>query len=342
MTGPLPSCFTPLIVPLSWGYGAAVSGRNARFDRGEGVTRLDRPVISIGNMTAGGTGKSPMTRWLARGLVERGRKPVIAMRGYKARREGLSDEQAEYRRLLPHVPVVAHPDRTAALQAHFTNEEAGDVVLLDDGFQHRQLHRDLDLVLIDATADTFDQRLLPAGFLREPLESLRRADAVIVTRATRVSQELAERIEQYHGRPPIAWSRHTWSELLVVEGGGSSSTRPLDWLRHRSIVTMLGVGNPEPIVDELRSRDVQEITSIPCRDHERFSGSKIRRAERLCERGATLVMTLKDWLRHDVRLFDQWPGAIAVPIVEIEFIAGPEALRAMVNDALSRAAGRQA
>ncbi len=212
MTGPLPGYMAPLTIPASWIYGAAVAARNARLDRGGGVAAIDRPVVSVGNLTAGGAGKTPMVAWIADLLGAHGRKPVIAMRGYGARPPEPSDEEAEYALRLPDVPVVADPDRLSALRRFLDANPAVDSVLLDDGFQHRRLARDLDLVLIDATRETLGDRLLPAGFLREPPSALRRADAVVVTRAVRVDDAIAAKIRAAHGRPPVAWSRHVWTD----------------------------------------------------------------------------------------------------------------------------------
>jgi tetraacyldisaccharide 4'-kinase len=210
---PLPRALRPVTVPASRIYGMIVAARNRRFDRGQGVQRIDRPVISIGNLTTGGTGKTPIVTWFAREMLAAGHHPAIAMRGYNARPGQLSDEQAEYGELLPDVPVVANPDRVTALREFLPQHPEVDCVLLDDGFQHRQLHRDLDLVLIDAEAGTLRDELLPAGNLREEVGELRRADGVIVTHAKEVDAELAREIERWHGRPPIAWAKHRWKGL---------------------------------------------------------------------------------------------------------------------------------
>ncbi|MBL8756996.1 MAG: tetraacyldisaccharide 4'-kinase, partial [Phycisphaerae bacterium] len=200
--GPAPGW---LGVPLARVYGAVVGWRNARFDRGVGVTRVGVPVVSVGNVSVGGTGKTPMVMWLARRLMERGERPAIALRGYKGGRGGAgSDEATEFRRWLPEVPLAVGGDRVATIGALRGSAEGARVscVLLDDGFQHRRLHRDLDVVLVDATRDPFADRLLPAGWLREPVEGLKRAGAVVLTRydagdAGHLS--LRERLEQTHG-----------------------------------------------------------------------------------------------------------------------------------------------
>ena len=184
MSGPLPALLAPVTVPASLLYGLAVRARNARFDRGRTVVPVTVPVISVGNVTVGGTGKTPMVTWVTRRLLDAGMRPVIAMRGYGARpgrgdeadEADEADEVMEHRLRLGDVPVVADPDRVAALRS-FLPEHAGiDCVVLDDGFQHRRLGRDLDLVLMGAESPErdppdyieVDYKDMKARFLRGP------------------------------------------------------------------------------------------------------------------------------------------------------------------------------
>ena len=172
---------------LALAYGCIIDRRNARYDARQGVVTLDRPVVSVGNLSVGGTGKTPMVAALARALLDGGRNPCIAMRGYASNRrsDGLSDEAAEYQRELPGVPIVARADRLLGLIHLFAAEEGErvDTVLLDDGFQHRRIARQVDIVLLDASRNPFTDRLLPAGWLREPVGSLARATHVVITHA---------------------------------------------------------------------------------------------------------------------------------------------------------------
>ncbi len=117
MNGPLPGLLAPLTTPASWLYGLAISVRNATFDRGSAVMPLAVPVVSVGNLTVGGAGKSPMVTWVTRRLIGLGARPVIGMRGYGARPGEMSDEQLEHCSRHPDVPVVADPDRVGALRA---------------------------------------------------------------------------------------------------------------------------------------------------------------------------------------------------------------------------------
>lgn len=351
MSGPLPALLAPVTVPASLLYGLAVRARNARFDRGRTVVPVTVPVISVGNLTVGGTGKTPMVTWVTRRLVDAGMRPVIAMRGYGARPgrgdegdEGdeadEGDEVMEHRLRLGDVPVVADPDRVAALRS-FLPEHAGiDCVVLDDGFQHRRLGRDLDLVLIDATRDTMHDRLLPRGWLREPLDSLERADAVIVTRARGIDDRLASAIERRHGRPPLAWSRHAWTGLALFDRRSEPDEVPVDWLDGKRIVTLLGVGNRAPVRDQIEATGAVVAADVPARDHERYDRAKITLVRSLCDGVDALVMTAKDWVKAR-RLIDleSWPVPIVVPQLEIDVFEGAGALGTMIVDA-ARAANR--
>lgn len=343
MSGPLPSFLAPITIPASWVYGRFIAARNHRYDHNVGVELIGRPVISVGNITTGGTGKTPMVMWIARQLLLAGRHPIIAMRGYKSV-NGMSDEQAEYAESIPDVPVIANPDRVSSLRDFFKVNRQFDCVILDDGFQHRQLKRDCDLVLIDATADTFNQRLLPAGHLREPLENLRRADAVIVTRANADGQvesefsKLNAQIEQHHGKPPIAVSRHAWVALDVHQANHADEQRLVEWLRGKRVLTMLGIGNPEAMIRQLESVGAIVAANVPAADHEQYDRAKIAVARGLCTGCEAMVMSQKDWvkLRHLIDL-SSWPAPIVVPRLEIEVFQGADELRARVLAAANRA-----
>jgi tetraacyldisaccharide 4'-kinase len=336
VSGPLPGYLGALAVPASWLYGLAVAVRNRRFAHGDRVTAVGVPVVSVGNITAGGAGKTPTVTWMAAWLRAAGRNPAIAMRGYMARPDEPGDEQQEHLARLPDVHVVADPDRVGALQAFLPAHPDVDCVLLDDGFQHRHLHRDLDLVLIDATRDTMTDRLLPRGYLREPLSNLRRADAVVVTRATSVDGDLAAKVQRHHGRPPVAWARHAWTRLQVAGPDQGQEYTEVAWLRGKRVVTLLGVANPAPVLGQLEEAGATVACNIPARDHERYDRPKLVLARSLCEGADALVMTGKDWVkaRHLIDL-PSWPVPIVVPWLEIDVFEGAERLKALVLEAVS-------
>jgi len=311
VSGPLPAWLTPLAAPASWIYGAAVRRRNLRYDRGE-PARVSVPVISVGNVTAGGSGKTPCVRWIAERLLAAG-----------------SDEELEHRERLPEVPVVVDPDRTRALGDFLPRHQDVDCVVLDDGFQHRRLHRDLDLVLVDATRDALDGPLLPSGYLREPACGLLRADAVIVTRARGVDEALGARIAAHHGRPPLAWSRHAWSGLDVH--GAETEHVGCDWLDGRGVAVMFGVGNPDAVTQQVREAGATVTMSIPVRDHQHYTGAFLDRVRSRLAGTDALVMTAKDWVKTRPLIdFRSWPAPIVVPRMDLEIFAGADELQSLI------------
>jgi tetraacyldisaccharide 4'-kinase len=193
-------------------FGLAAGLRRGLYDRGWlPQEHLDVPVVSVGNLSAGGTGKTPCVRWLAEACLARGRRPGIVSRGYAAPADGPNEETRMLARALPDVLAIESVDRAAGGRALV--ERGADLVLLDDGFQHRRLQRELDVVLIDATRPWGLPAprpgaapvcaLLPRGLLREPPRALARADALVVTRCDRRSGARATR--------PRRWSRRTAS-----------------------------------------------------------------------------------------------------------------------------------
>ena len=163
-------------------YAGVMTARNRLFDRGaKRIHRLPRPVISIGNLTTGGTGKTPAVQWLVRALQERGHRPGILTRGYRKEAGAASDEEELLRESLG-VPVVANADRVRGAATLLERTPAVTTFVLDDGFQHRRVAREADVVLIDATNPFGYDHVLPRGLLREPVVGLARAHLVILTR----------------------------------------------------------------------------------------------------------------------------------------------------------------
>ncbi len=339
--GPVPPAIGAIGVPL---YRFEITRRNRAYDRGRGVTRLDRPVISVGNLSVGGTGKTPTVRAILEILLDAGHRPCVAMRGYKSTPRRESDEAAAHRRAFPAVPVVAQPDRIAGLRALFTTEigRAVDCVVLDDGFQHRRLARDLDIVLIDATRSPFEDRLLPAGWLREPTASLARAGGVIVTHADRVRpSELDRLLERVGAAAPdalLATARHAWTAQRVVEEG-EARVEPAAWLAGKRVVGVCAIGNPGPFFESLEFACSPPVDGAPrgavlariaLRDHDPFDESAIDRiATEARESGAdAIVVTEKDWSKLAGVPASVWPCPIVRPKLRIELLRE--------NDAFSR------
>lgn len=336
--GPLPAWMAPIALPASWAYGAAVRWRSRGFGRGA-AARLPLPTISIGNVTAGGTGKTPMTAWTVAALREAGHRPLIAMRGYGARSGEASDEAREYELAVPGTPVVVGADRHASVRAALDAGIDADCVVLDDGFQHRRLARDLDIVLVDALRPSLEDALLPMGWLREPAAALRRADAVVVTRAAAVDRALADRIAALHGRPPIAWTRHVWRSLALHAPGGATRVERVDWVAGRRVAGLFGVGHPEALLRAYREAGAEIVATIRVPDHARHGAAEVASyLARVRAVGAeALATTRKDWTKLEPHLA-ALPAAelplVVVPEPAIECVAGEAELRRLIADAV--------
>jgi len=338
---PLPWFLRPVGPLISPAYRFVTDRRNQRYDDGQAtVNHIDQPVISVGNISVGGTGKTPFVSWVARFLLEQGHSPVIAMRGYKAdRRTGMSDEQLEHQLRLPDVPVVANPDRFEALQRFFSEQSKNDdhsipvpdCVILDDGFQHRKLARDLDIVLINATCDPFEDRILPAGRLREHWSHLSRADAVILTHADLKNEDrldlLCRRIVKAHGRSPIAMFRHVWDELQTESG-----TEPIGALAGLRVVLVCAIGYPRSVMDLVVHHGAEVIESIIRPDHAPYTPKVLDQIARTAEGADCVVTTEKDWVKIKPLLDGSidLPVPIVRPRLEMEPFDGVESLRSMI------------
>ena len=283
-----------LLTPLSWLYGGmAVLRRRWLEARARG---LDRPVVSVGNVTCGGTGKTPVVEMIARELCRLGCRPAILSRGYGGSAAGAAgnDELHVLAANLPGVPHYQGKDRhPLGLEAI---ARGADVLILDDGFQHARLKRDLDLVLIDALDPFGGGRVLPAGLLREPLAVLAHADLLAITRSNRVDPMLLTTLSSYlRARfptiPQIFIETHPieWRAL----GGG---TEPPEALRGRRCLAFCGIGNPESFRREIEALGVAVAELIPFPDHHRYTRQDLEAIES-CAAGVRadgVLLTQKD------------------------------------------------
>lgn len=336
MTAPKPLVPGALGLAMARVYTAEVARRNRAFDAGRGVVELDAPVISVGNLSVGGTGKTPMVMWVVQRLMGMGQRPVIAMRGYGAKRGGMSDEQAEYSARIPGIPVVAQPDRVAGLRAV---RERFDCVVLDDGFQHRRIARDADIVLVDATRDVFADRCLPAGWLREPVASLARADAVVVTRCDLTAPSSVETIEaRIRSHAPgalVARARHRWIGVEIdSEAEGSAATEDVEWLAGKSVVVACGIANPQALFAQVEGCGARIAARVAMRDHARWTDEDMARVRRAVAGGVdAVVVTMKDWVKVRGRT-GAWGVPVARPVVDMDLGASEHAMCVLIAEAV--------
>ncbi len=282
----------------SWPYSLGVRARNCLFDRGcKTVHRAPVPVVSVGNLTLGGTGKTPCVEFVARFYRELGVQVAILSRGYGGD-GGRNDEAMVLEENLPDVPHLQGPNRVE-LAATAAEELEAELLILDDGFQHRRLHRDLDIVLIDATRPPTRDYLFPRGTLREPTGGLRRAGAILLTRCDQVAAAELEAIRgrlarQFPGKP-VAETEHRPTELL---GGPESESVGL--VNGRSVVSFCGLGNPGGFRRTLESLGVRVVDFRTFPDHHAYTREDVGELARWAgtvPADTTVLTTQKDWVK---------------------------------------------
>ena len=272
--GPLASAARVSLRLAAMGYALGVAGRNHAFDRGwRSIADAGVPVVSVGNLTLGGTGKTPTVEYIARWYRARGRRVAILSRGY-GQSTGLNDEGRVLEENLPDVPHLQDRDR-AGLARVAVDELEAELLVLDDGFQHRRLGRDLDIVLIDAL-DPFGQNyLFPRGLLREPVSALRRAGLVLLSRADLVSgsDRIAIRRTAERRAGPLRWAEARHAPLDLIDAAGQ--VRPLTDLAQYAVAAFCGIGNPEGFRRTLAGRCQSLLGFRTFPDHHPYSATDV-------------------------------------------------------------------
>lgn len=336
-----------ILWPLSIVYGAIGRFRVWCYRRDLCKSKsLEQPVISVGNLTTGGTGKTPMVIWLAEQLLAKGAHVAILSRGYRTRRapagssEQSSDEVLLFSsRLGGKVPVGVGRDRYAsALRLNERNKSKIDYFLLDDGFQHLKLKRDVEIVLIDASNPFGSGFLLPAGPLREPISALSRANFVVITRSEH--SPAIESIVRRHSAARIFYAqtrlRAVMEKDFALPGQCEVEFRP-----HRYLV-FCGVGNPQGFRNDLLRWGIQTLGSTFFRDHHRYTQQEVDQLERLAEamEATALLCTEKDIFNLDRVHFKLLPVHFCQIDLEIK---DAERLLALVTEAaIKRAPANEA
>ena len=318
------SCLTPI-------YRTGIYFRNRKFNlatkRNDDkiIRKAGIPVISVGNITTGGTGKTPMVIWIAKRLRSYGIRVALVSRGYgsEARNgvDGPNDEALEMEHRLPDVPHLQDPDRYRMTQIAL-NELDFEIIVLDDAFQHRQLARDLEIVLIDATAPFGFDRLLPRGLLREPLDGLSRADILVLTRVHLISiasrNAIIQKISRYAPGIAIAETQTRASHLLQFDG----QTEKISKLDGRAVFFFCGIGNPANFKLSLEKLNCDIVGSALFADHYHYQRNDlehIKHSAKSCE-ASMLVCTHKDLVKIGANRLGGIP--VYAVIVEVEFLSG--------------------
>ena len=337
-----------MLFPLSLLYGAAMSLRNVFYDTGLfKIHHLKRTkVISIGNISVGGTGKTPFAIFLARQLKSKDFKVAILSRGYKRKSSGtiivsdgkrlLTDSEAAgdepylIARSLPDVPVVCESDR---YQGGRLIEEkfAPDVIVLDDAFQHRRLHRDVDIVLIDATR--FDQCkwVLPSGYLREPLSGLKRTDLICLSRADQVKNlgKIVRKLENFSSCS-IVITAHKPARLIHAASGDDI---PFESLKKNPVSLFSGIGNPDSFRKTIQALDFTVVDHLIFSDHHQFSLQDVNKIKTLTtkSRANAIITTEKDIVRL-LPFSKKLPENLYYLLIEFDILQGEEKLLTLLDD----------
>ncbi|MCA9175393.1 MAG: tetraacyldisaccharide 4'-kinase [Planctomycetales bacterium] len=321
-------------------YWAATTWRNRQFDRQRReIHQVAAPVISVGNITTGGTGKTPMVDYLARYFRQREVRVAIVSRGYGAEEGARNDEAQELERRLPDVPHLQNPDRFAAA-ATAIEELESQLILLDDGFQHRRLARDLDLVLIDALNPFGYGHLLPRGLLRESLRGLRRASALVLSRANAVSPGQRESIR--NRAVAAAGKSQPWIEAAHAPQAwvGVDMAEPLMALQGKRVAAFCGIGNPAGFRHTLEECGVEIAEWQVFPDHHSYTRDDVLQLERWAAtvQAEAIVCTEKDFVKLQVESLGERPlRALRIGLQiqqgaeELELLLAPLAARALAS-----------
>ena len=309
-------------------YAAVVWSRNRGFDRRpQTAARVPVPVVCVGNLTVGGTGKTVCTEYVARFYRELDVPVAILSRGYGSSDAGPNDEAMLLEENLPDVPHLQGADR-AALANTAVEELECELLVLDDGFQHRRLHRDLDVVLIDATRPLANEYLLPRGLLREPVGSLKRAGFLLFTRCDQVPPEsLMRQVNELKERfpaLPVGLTRHAAVEL-IGEGGATAS---VEELRGKAVVAFCGLGNPEAFRRTLTDLGASVTAFRTFPDHHPYTAEDVDDLTAWANAtpdGTVIVTTQKDWVK--LRVGELGERKLWAVRVGLAFLEGEEAFR---------------
>jgi tetraacyldisaccharide 4'-kinase len=323
---------------LSLFYAIAVFIRNRLYDFSILRKRkVNAAVISIGNITTGGTGKTPLVAYLGNYFTSRGITAAILTRGYKALKNDFSDEPAMLVKACPKAKVMVNPDRATGAEKAIS-EYGAKLLIVDDGFQHRKLARDVDIVAIDATIPFGKGKILPAGLLREPVSSLKRADAVVITR---INQTQPENIGQIKSRisavnPDIVFAtavhKPIYAKLM------KDQRISLEQLAEKKVYAFCGIGNPDSFFQTLEELALNIVGTRVYNDHHSYTDSDI---EAICRQGRyqqadMIITTQKDWIKTALLCMEKFDIPIAHLAVELEFIDGRQEIINLIESAMKK------
>ncbi|TLY55622.1 MAG: tetraacyldisaccharide 4'-kinase [Gemmatimonadetes bacterium] len=313
------------LIPLAGLYWVVMK---VRATRRRDAARLPLPAIAVGNLSVGGTGKTPLAAWIAEYCAARGRTAAILLRGYGG------DEPLVHRRLAPRAVVVANPDRVAA--AGVARAQGAQICVLDDAYQLTGVARDLNIAVVSAESAAGSPWPLPAGPWRERWDALDRADLIVVTRkraSAGAAAAVADGLARSRPRVPACIAA---LELSHLEGMRSAAHHELDILAGRGVVAAAGIADPLSFGAQLRAAGAI-VQLVAYQDHHPYAPADVERLARAARGGDYVVVTEKD----AVKLRARWPGAVPEPLVAVLAVRwerNGRVLEQAVDSVLGRAA----
>jgi tetraacyldisaccharide 4'-kinase len=355
VSGQKKGCFAALLkmllTALAQIYSIIITLRNLMYNTKILKTHhKEAIIISIGNITTGGTGKTPLAVWLCNLLLERKINSAILTRGYKTTKsskhskvgagevsfQNYFDEPAILSEECPNSKIVVNPDRVAGA-AEAISKFAARVLIMDDGFQHRRLTRNLDIITIDSTLPFGYGKILPAGLLREPINSLKRADAVVITRCDQTTASELDKIENklqaINPDMVIARSAHAVVGIKAVDG----NIIEIKNIKGKKIFAFCGIGNPNTFLNTIKSLGTELAGSKIHNDHHRYTQACLADIYKQAgdEKVDLILTTQKDWTKIKHLTLDSNGIPLAYLKIKIKFLKGEDKLRHLIEEALA-------
>ena len=340
-----------ILLPFSWVYGFVIRIRNICYDASLfTVHKVNVPVISVGNLTAGGTGKTPFVEYLVRYLLSRGKKVSVISRGYKRATQGMfivsdgtmlqgnagqsGDEPYQIVKKFP--PVVVIADEKRARAAQYAVEHFGiDCLLLDDGFQHRSLYRDIDIVMIDGSVSLQDIHMLPSVLRREPLSALKRAGVLAVSKVSDL-KKISDDVHQITSAPVISVEQKISGIVKYLSSASISS----ESLKGQSCMAFCGIGNPESFRTTLNEVGLHITNFMKYADHYKYSIEDLKKIEKeyLASESNIIITTEKDAVKFSQSDIQTFGFAQSLVYLEIETIVseGKKILHQQIDSLFNR------
>ncbi len=355
ISGHKKGCFAALLkillTAVAQVYSIIITLRNLLYNTKVLKTHHKKAIIiSVGNITTGGTGKTPLVVWLCNLLCERNINCAILTRGYKTKKksnlfkvessepatQNYTDEPAILYESCPQSKVIVNPDRVASA-AEAIGKFAASVLIMDDGFQHRRLARNLDIVTIDSTRPFGYGKIFPAGLLREPVNSLKRADAAIITRCDQITTseliKLEKTLQVINPNMIIARSVHT----VVGAKTASGKKINIENINGEKIFAFCGIGNPNAFLNTIKALGAELAGSKIYNDHYRYTDACLadiyKQAKHI--KADLILTTQKDWTKIKHLKLETNGIPLAYLAIEIKFLEGEDELRHLIEETLA-------